>query len=85
MILMFGIQFCYLAIVNNTTHNQHNCIVIKTNNDVAGYVILILIKLFLQCLFLFTEILNSKCRPGMKLLFGVGITKVNQKVQRICS
>jgi len=24
------------VIVNNTIHNQHNCIVIKTNNDVAG-------------------------------------------------
>ena len=73
------------VILNNTTQNQHNCIVIKTNNDVAGYVILILMKWFWECVFLFNEILNSKLYTWYETTVWCCITKLNQKVQRICS
>jgi hypothetical protein len=73
------------VVLNNTTHNQHNCIVIKTNNDVAGYVILILTKWFWECMFLFTEILNSSCKPGMRLLFGVVLRRWIKKYREFIS
>jgi len=55
---MFGIQFS-LSGNCKQYYNQHSVLLLK-NTSVVGYVILILIKWFLQCVFLFTEILHSK-------------------------
>jgi hypothetical protein len=52
---------------------------LKQNNDVAGYVFFIIDKVILTVRVIVPELIIASCKLGMRLLFGVVLTKVNQK------